>query len=78
MKTNIFELQEKSGKIDRISSYSLDSKQALIAYICQRGGNFNYWTYPKDMDGIRESKTVKNHYYYDDIRRSVIIAAYPE
>ena len=26
----------------------------------------------------RKSKTAKNHYYYDDIQRDIVIAAYPE
>ena len=37
--------------------------------------NFNPWTYPKELKGMRESPTVKDHYYYD--YNNLVIASYP-
>ena len=75
--TNIFTMDEQSGKIMRTASYSLDPKQALIAYVMQSRGNMNTWEYPTDLQGIRESTKAANHFYYDDIKHNLIIAAYP-
>ena len=75
MKTKILTLAE-DGKIEEKAIYTIDSKKALIAYIMQDiKKNFNTWAYPEDMEGIRESKTVKNHFYYD--YKNIVIAAYP-
>jgi len=77
--TNIFVMDEQSGKIMRKATYSLDPKKALICYIEQTiSKNFNTWEYPEDIAGIRESKKAANHFYYDDIKHNLIIAAYPE
>lgn len=76
--TNIFVIDEQSGKIMRKATYSLDPKKALIAYVMQSRGNMNTWEYPESLDGIRESKKAANHFYYDDLKHNLIIAAYPE
>ena len=75
--TQIYEMNENTGHIENKATYSLDPKAAMIAYIEQKHGNMNTWNYPKAIEGIRESKTVKDHFYYDDIPNGVIIAAYP-
>lgn len=75
--TQIYEMNERTGHIENKASYSLDPKSAIIAYIEQKHGNMNTWEYPRNISGIRESQTVKNHYYYNDIPNGVIIASYP-
>lgn len=75
--TDIYTMDEKTGKIERAAVYSLDPKQAIIAYIMQARKNFNTWNYPADMPGIRESGRRVNHLYYDDMANGRIIAAYP-
>jgi hypothetical protein len=76
--TNIFVMDEQSGKIMIKATYSLDPKRAIIAYIMQSRSNWNTWEYPEDIAGIRESTKAANHFYYDDIKHNLIIAAYPE
>lgn len=75
--TQIYEMDERTGHIENKATYSLGPKVAIIAYIEQKRGNWLTWTYPQSISGIRESHTCANHYYYDDIPNSVIIAAYP-
>jgi len=75
--TSIFEMNEKTGKIDRVASYSIDPKKALICYIMQSRKNFNTWEYPEHIEGIRESRTVSDHWYFDDIPNNRILASYP-
>lgn len=71
----IYELDEQ-GNIQKKAEYTVTSKQALINYIMQfKKKNFNTWTYPETLPGIRESKTVKNHWYYD--QDNIVIASYP-
>jgi hypothetical protein len=72
-------MDEKTGKITRQATYSTDSKQSLINFIMQDiRGNYNTWEYPTNIEGIRESPTVANHYYYDDMKNNRIIASYPQ
>lgn len=74
-KSIIYELNE-NGKIEEKAIYTVDAKQALINYIMQfLKNNHNTWTYPTDIEGIRESKTKQNHYYYD--YNNIVIGSYP-
>ena len=75
--TQIYEMDERTGNIQNKAIYSLDPKPAIIAYVNQKHGNMNTWEYPENIIGIRESPTVRDHYYYDDIPNGVIIASYP-
>lgn len=77
MKTLIYTLDEKTGKIEKRASYSIEPKRALICYIMQQEKNFNTWAYPDHIQGIRESDREPNHFYYDDIKNCQVIAAYP-
>lgn len=78
MSTMIYELQEKTGKINKLAIYTVDPKRALINFIMQYiHNNFNTWNYPEHINGIRESDTVKQHFYYDDIYNERVLAAYP-
>jgi len=71
----IYELDE-NGKLEKKAEYACSTKQALINYIMQfKKKNFNTWTYPKELKGMRESPTAKNHYYYD--YDNLVIASYP-
>lgn len=57
--------------------YSCTPKKALINYIMQTiKHNFNTWSYPENIDGIGESATAKDHWYYN--YNGVCIASYPK
>ena len=74
----IYELKEGNPNMRKIAAYSISPKKALICYIMQYIYNdFNTWEYPEELDGIRASDTVKDHWYYDDIPGRRVIAAYP-
>lgn len=74
-KSIIYELNE-NGDIKEKAIYTVDSKQALINYIMQFiNNNHNTWTYQNEIEGIRESKTKQNCYYYD--YNNIVIASYP-
>jgi hypothetical protein len=76
--TNIYVMDEKTGKIEMTCAYSVGPKQAMINYIMQYiKHNWNVWQYPEQIDGVRESTKAKDHFYYDDIRHGKIIASYP-
>ena len=78
MKTIIYELKENGdGNINKIAEYTLSPKEALIAFVMQSRKNFNTWDYPKEIKGMRESNTVPNHWYFDDIINDRVLAAYP-
>jgi len=75
MASLIYELNS-DGKITKKAEYTVDPQKALINYIMQyKRNNWNTWQYPHTIEGIRESGTVKNHFYYDD--GSLVIASYP-
>lgn len=75
--TDVYTMDEKTGKIDRVATYSIGPKQALIAFIMQSKKNMNFWTYPQHIEGMRESTKKADHWYFDDIANSRILAAYP-
>lgn len=72
----IYELDE-NGNIFEKAEYSIEPKAALICYIMQKQNNFNTWKYPKNISGIWESPTVKNHFYFHDTINNIVIASYP-
>jgi hypothetical protein len=75
MKSIIYELDEQ-GNITEKAIYTVTPKQALINYIMQfKKKNHNFWMYPETLEGIRESKTVKDHWYFD--YNNIVIASYP-
>lgn len=45
--------------------YNMTAKAAMIAYLEQMRGNFNTWTYPKDLEGIYKSQAVQDRILYD-------------
>lgn len=73
----IFTMTCGNGAIVYRTTYSLTTKAALIAYIMQQRGNYNWWTYPDNLEGISESPTLQNHFYFDDEKNDQIIASYP-
>ena len=66
-----------------VAEYSLPPKAALVAYIKQNIENdFNTWDYPELIEGMRESDTVSDHWYYDLCKSrgascNGVLAAYP-
>lgn len=72
--TTIFEMDERSGNIQRKASYSISARESLRNYIMQTiHKNMNWWTYPYKVKGMRE---VDGRWYWDDIKRGKILAAY--
>jgi hypothetical protein len=72
--TTIYELNSEGNIIEK-AQYTIEPKKALIAYIMQAKKNNNTWQYPEHIDGIKESQTKRNHYYYD--MGNIVLAAYP-
>ena len=77
MKSIIFALDEKTGKIEKKALFSLSPQNAMVAFVRQSEGDFHTWNYPEKLPGMRQSKTVSNHWYYDDIKNARVLAAYP-
>lgn len=74
----IYELREGDPNIRKKAIYTIEPKKALISYVMQEiFGNYNTWEYPEELKGMRESDTVKDHWYYDDYKGRRVIAAYP-
>lgn len=82
MASMIYVLEEGKG-YRKAAEYSLPPKQALVAFIKQTlENNFNTWDYPETVEGMRESSTIKDHWYYDvfksrGAKMNATIAAYP-
>lgn len=74
--TDIFTMQERTGKIEFRCSYTLPADKALIAFVEQQKKNYKTWAYPEKLQGMRESPTVRGNWYYDDIPNNQVIAAY--
>ena len=71
----IYELNSE-GKISKKAEYTCNTKQALINYIKQfKERNYNTWTYPDTLTGMRESPNKDNTWYYD--YNDLVIASYP-
>ena len=78
MASLIYELREGDPNIRKKAIYTIEPKEALISYVMQEiFGNYNTWEYPEELKGMRESDTVKDHWYYDDYKGRRVIAAYP-
>jgi hypothetical protein len=66
MTSKIIELKA-NGEQEEKALYSLSPKKALIAYVMQNiKRNNNTWDYPEELEGIKESGTKSNVFYYDD------------
>ena len=82
--TTIYEIKEGSTDVRRKASYSLEPKKAMVAYIEQHlNYNYNTWEYPEIIEGMRESSTVADHWYYDlfkgrNAEYNGVISAYPD
>lgn len=57
--------------------YTLPAKEALICAIEQNKGNYNWWDYPKNIEGIYPSKVIKGRLFYD-ITDNLILCATPD
>lgn len=77
MVTIINEMNGCTGNIELKAQYTCNPKNALIAYTMQQKRNYNTWTYPKNIDGIFESKIKPHTFYYIDTNRNLIIQAFP-
>ena len=77
--TTIFVVDEKTGKVERKCSYSVDPEKAIVNYIMQYiKNNWNTWQYPEYIESVRQSTKAPGHYYYDDVPNGKIIYAYPD
>lgn len=85
MMSKILSLKEGESGIKELAIYSLPPKKAMVCFIEQFiRKNFNTWEYPEEIEGMRESTTVGNHWYYDvpkmdgnGISFDTAFAAYP-
>lgn len=77
MKSIIYALEEKTGRIEKKALFSLAPKNALVAFVMQAKGDFHTWNYPENLPGMRQGDTVPNHWYYDDVANGRVLAAYP-
>ena len=74
----IYELREGDPNVRKKAEYTIEPKKALVAFIMQDiFKNYNTKEYPEELKGMRESDTVKDHWYYDDYKGRRVIAAYP-
>lgn len=82
MLSSIYVLEE-GMTLRKTAEYTLPPKQALVAYIKQVLFNdYNTWTYPEIVEGMRESDTLADHWYFDKKKgkfggREAVFAAYP-
>lgn len=83
MVTVIYKLVEGKPGVQRVAEYTQPPKKALINYIMQyMKKEWNWWLYPDDIEGIRQSDTLPDHYYYDVFKgrngnENAVYAAYP-
>lgn len=85
MMSKILSLKEGESGIKELAIYSLPPKKAMVCFIEQfLRGNYNTWEYPEEIEGMRESDTVGNHWYYDvpkmdgnGISYDTVFASYP-
>ena len=78
MEKSIIRTLDENGQITENAIYTLDPKQALIAYLEQTiNRNFNTWEYDKSkfISEIKESK-FKKGYIYNVPNKNIGIAAY--
>ena len=64
-----------NGEIKTVAVYSISAKQALINFIMQKQGNFNWWEYPTELDGVRQGYTRFDTYFFDD--GDIVYGAFP-
>lgn len=82
--TTIYELREGSADVRRVATYALEPQKAMVAYIEQRlNNNYNTWDYPEIIEGMRESDTIADHWYYDlfkgrNAEFNGVLSAYPD
>ena len=84
MTSTIYELRENEGpELKKRAVYSLPPKKAIVCYIEQvLFHNTNTWDYPEEIEGMRQSSTVADHWYFDEFRDrhgvNGVLAAYPD
>lgn len=73
MRSMIYELSDKTEKIEKKAVYFLTAKSAIVNYIKQMiNKDANWWTYPEWIEGMYESQTKKNVFYYDTGNGTII------
>ena len=75
MTSTIYSMNERAGIITKKAVYTLPAKKALVCYIEQYlNNNWNDWTYPNKIQGMRESiKIGARGFYYDDFKNNAIL-----
>lgn len=64
MTNSVITKLDTDGNFHELGSYSLEPKQALIAYYMQNEKkNFNTWDYPSDIEGVRERPSKTGYFY---------------
>ena len=57
--------------------YSQEPKKALVAFLRQEDGDYNFFSYPDMIDGMWESESKKGVWYYNDAKRGRTVGAFP-
>ena len=74
--TMIYKLDIGRPGPEKVAEYSLTPKEALVNFIEQfLKGNYQFWKYPEEIKGMRESSTAPGNWYYDT--GDTVYAAYP-
>ena len=70
--TKVYEMDLRAGKKVGKSLYSLPPEKAISAYLQQKRGNWDTWTYPDKVEGVK--KSIKPHTLFIDLGKTVVYA----
>ena len=78
MLTRIISLKDESDEAPKFEAgYSCEPKQALINFTYNPvRGNFNTASYPTEIDGIYESPSRADAYYFEDKENRITYGAF--
>lgn len=65
MKSVVMLFDACQGKFIKEAIYTLPPRKALINAVMQYNGDYNWWNYPKDLEGIHNSPCIKDRLLYD-------------
>ena len=77
MKSLVYEVKNDSGKINKLATYSVDAKKAMIAFIKQQENDYNTTNYPSIIEGMRKTP-IKKGWLYDDLKNDRTLVSYEE
>ena len=77
MNSLVYEVKNDNGQINKLATYSVDAKKAMIAFIRQQENDYNTNSYPSIIEGMRKTP-IKNGWLYDDLINNRILVSYEE